>query len=326
VPKSDEFSLFSSDTRNSPDAVRQFNANAPVQLLQIILLRIVDSGAGRWGFTQPSTSSSACFAGPFACLQAASIPVKPRRDPTLVVYRSALPQVLSGQNLDRRQAIATALQHQIQTYQSQVLATTEFWDKDLVCGFTVSVTVQGELEFVLQDHAIAAWLNRLLHPNFTLEAIGTPVLPDMSRRVFVIQHAHARCCSLLKQMQELGLAPIDPLTDIGIKDECADLLAWSVSALLLRELLASERYLVQQLLQTIDLFASLPQNAAKRLFLLTEQIASGFDQVHRDCQLFAPSLLNSSDRLKAHLAVLAATRNILCQSLKGLNLTAPSEL
>lgn len=329
MPKPEESSHLSPDTSNPLDAVGQLHANAPGQLLQIILLRIINFNRSNTTLTQllnlrsdrlPSVELSSVEA----------IPLKRLRHPDQLVYRSALPHLLSGRDVGSRQAIAAALQSQMLAVQTAVASSREasgLW-QDAVCGLTGRITLQGDLEFILQDRAIAYWFRALLQKTLTIPAIAPPDLPNLLPRVFVMQHAHARCCSLLQQAAPfLGRAAVSRSASQQLRELEPDstwLQSWSPQQVL--PLHPVERRLVNQLLQVLDLVAMSPTPLAKHLFLQAEEIAAAFNTVHRSCQLFQTPILESSDRFHALLVVFAATRSVLCQVLMALNFIAPVEL
>ncbi len=323
VQQPEELSSLQSDCRQAPAATPHFQANAPIELLQIILLRIVNSGAVSSKFTQLLNSEQWPLSFSTDRPRGRQIPLKASRRTTETAYRSALPQVIAVGQRDHQAAIAGVLQTEFRTLKTQFNECDEsaLSLASAIRGITVTQTVQSDLEFCLQAGAIAYWLNRLLHPDFTIPAIGMPVLPDIAHRTFTLQHAHARSYGLSQQAlidQQQALPP-DNFAP-------AALLAWHWSAAHLPHLPPAGQSLIPLLIQVLDWMVDPSQHSAKRLFFLTEAIAQGFTAVHQACQLWHPDFQQNRDRRQAYGQLLLTTQRVLQRCLHSLGAIAPLTL
>jgi hypothetical protein len=262
------------------------------------------------------------------CRNIQRLPVKRLRQPTQIMYRSPAPAILAAGDQELQQAIAVAFCQQFRTLSTDFKPTDEYLLllQHAVSGITVSRTLQGDLEFALQDRAITNWLNYLLHPSFTLSAIAPPQFPNLARRTFSLQHAHARCCSLLQQatIQDSERSLKQSLVAQDRQPDNASSWCWSVVRL--QGLPPSENVLVHRLLALLDGWVDGGGDRAKQCFGLAEDVATAFDQVDRDCQLFSPAIQQNRDRRQTYLLVLQTTRQVLCQCLHGFGFRAPTAL
>lgn len=230
--------------------------------------------------------------------------------------------IATGQR-ERQAAIAQVLQAEISALQTQLNTGDEFalLLAPAIRGITVTPTVQSDLEFWLQDDAISYWLNRLLHPDFTIPAIGMPDLPDRAHRTFALQHAHARSYGLGQQAlidQQQALPPDNSVPKT--------LVAGHWSAAHLPHVPPAGQALIPLLIQVLDWAVDPSQHSAKRLFLLTEAIAQGFTTVHQACQLWHPEFQQNRDRRHAYGQLLITTQHVLQHCLHSLGAIAPLTL
>lgn len=304
------------------------NASSPQKLLQIILLSIVNRIQGNSAFIRLLRQTAPKRSDDWSATQPDAIPVKRLRHPSQVVYLSALPQILVGSDLAQRQAIAAALHTQFLDIQTGAAFANlpPGIPPEALTGWISALTPQGALMFTLQNSAIAHWLNQLLHVPLPLLAIAPPPLPQLDQRVFVVQHAHARCCTLLKQAQQTFATPPLPSDPSELHQLTHPAMGqpWELSPHQVDTSSESERSLAHQLLQALDQVNSPLSHPAKQLLITAEAISSAFHQHYRQYQLFATN--QNQERYQSHLSMLLLTRNVLCQLLKSLSYIAPTEL
>ncbi|MDX2228990.1 MAG: DALR anticodon-binding domain-containing protein [Leptolyngbyaceae cyanobacterium bins.349] len=257
------------------------------------------------------------------------IPVKRLRRSDEIVYQSALPQLLSRTDPCQVHAIAQGLVEKVVHLQHAESSNPPCLSLQpaVLRGFTVSATAAGQLQMKLLDGAIADWLEILLHSCHLIMAMpGISTPPSCSaQRLFAIQHAHARCCSLLRYAgREAWIKPLNPEEDL-----CSGIFAepnqrcWTPHSL--QRLQRSERQLAHQLVELLDLLAESPQELATHLFHHLENISATFQICHQRYQLFNPQS-TSSDRQEVFLTLILTTQRVLFYSLRLLSFVAAFQL
>ncbi|MEX0268207.1 DALR anticodon-binding domain-containing protein [Leptolyngbyaceae cyanobacterium UHCC 1019] len=210
----------------------------------------------------------------------------------------------------------------------------------------IQATSSGYLEFSIDDWAIAQWLTCLTQPTTPLFAFADlPACPAKRSHpsLFSIQHAHARCCSLIR------LAAQQQIIGLNWQEQPAqwqwaqpDSISWltPISGLPSEQQFwvshASERQLINQCLTVFDELpwqgAILPENTQdlslkpSRITALAQNLAGAFSTMHRHCQIWGSLATEGRDRQTAHLAMILVTQRLLCGLLTGLGVIAPDEL
>jgi len=205
----------------------------------------------------------------------------------------------------------------------------------------IQATPSGYLEFKIDDWAIAHWLNHLTQPVASVFGFSTPQFPtnECSRQnLFSIQHAHARCCSLLRlavHQQRIGIHLLDAPSQWQWTQP--DPISWLTTAHRLRTWHLSERQLINQCFTVLD---ELPwqldnshQNTSasslspSQIMTLAQDLAQAFSTMHQQCQIWGVLQTEGRDRLTAHLALILVTQRLLYGLLQiGLGVVAPEDL
>lgn len=219
--------------------------------------------------------------------------------------------------------------------------------RDEMGQVALRVMPSGLIQFELEDSAIAAWLDALVHHEFGGDeagegdgegegdrAAGTSELAisesELYLKVFAVQYAHARCCSLLQLAHREGLIVLDS----GKSDPSRwrfvvpQRILWLVSGDQLWLTHPSERQLICQLLNGLDeIFCLQAQRPYQNWLRLAEEISQAFQEMYRDRPLLRDQADTSSDRVWARLGLVMATQRILALVLKQiLGIYAPSTL
>ena len=203
----------------------------------------------------------------------------------------------------------------------------------VLAGVSIQITDTGLLQLIVQDQAIAAWLNGLLQTPLALPTTSpTPAqLHALSEeQQFQIQHTHARCCSLLKLAEQQGL--------IHLTQHFSEMnpFFWSIS---LPESLSwltsngdpvlphpADRQLIQALVTAIDDIAT-PISTSKHDGRQALAFCQAFQAVHRIHPLLADKTPARLPEIVAYLALVRIAQQVLFYYLTNqLNLPAPTQL
>jgi arginyl-tRNA synthetase len=186
----------------------------------------------------------------------------------------------------------------------------------------------------LSDRAIAVWLNFLLDEPLSLVASrSNPQLAPLShcdRRIFAIQHVHARCCSLLRLADRERLIQLCSPEAQGIvwPFQHPVTIPWLDSNGHLHLQGLTERRLISQLFTVME--SRSPQSAPLapiQVLRLAEEVSQAFDAFHRDRPLLDRTRASSQEVIQARLGLVLATQRVLhCLLQQGLNHWAPQEL
>jgi hypothetical protein len=213
----------------------------------------------------------------------------------------------------------------------------------------------GYLQFEFADGAIAHWLTSLLRPDLLLPQFSeTPprcsAIPPLDS-LFWVQHAHARCCSLLQLACATGLIRQHPLvkpasarqsltnSDSVPQDSLThddrsepdpypwqwiepDSISWLDKDRCLRVSHRSERQLIYQIFTVLDALGWQSTQADKlspaQVGHLAQELAIAFYTMHQDIQIWGSwGLLDSEhaieqqNRRVAHLALIGIVQRLL---------------
>lgn len=317
------------------DLPLQLNCKAPKQLLQIILQTILEQKEWEIGLHSLQTSLKGVLDHP---LQTRTIALKRVNKPPQLMYVSALPHQSS---LVWREDVSIQAIHwakQITTYTDELKVSLENSQRcvEILQGLEVQATPSGFLQFEFHDRAIAQWLKslmcELIAPLNPIDNCSELNQPEFEKRLFSIQQAHARCCSLLR------LAHRENLIESYLSDEPQDFLqqlpnllcpeenVWLAENRRLWTDTLAERNLIYLLMTVLDEFVELSLFAAKQGLNLAANVSQSFQTAHQTIPLFGTLITGSHDRLRAYLALLLATQRVLNQLLSALGYAAPIEL
>ena len=263
-----------------------------------------------------------------------SIPLKRSSGGTfLVTYQSAialkLSSVLRRDSLELSYQILEWFQQKNVNFCQEGLSS----NSDILSDFTGQVLSSGLLQFELGDRGLSIWLQSLMKLPSQPNLSPTPSKPlaqtlENCQQLFVCQHSHARCFSLLRLAQESTIAPNrlkrDTL-DNHQKSFTPDLIPWLAPQGHLCLTHPAERSLISQLVTIGDDLADLvtkPRSCLRSAFALSQAFQSFYGAFPIEL-----TSLKSTQRSQARLGLVMATQRSLNHLLEvGLSVKAPSEL
>ncbi|MBD2022778.1 hypothetical protein H6F43_21580 [Leptolyngbya sp. FACHB-36] len=254
---------------------------------------------------------------PLPLLQPNSVTLKRIQDGSKLLYSSAIAHQLAAHSADSAVAIATEI---VQSWQQPDMALCLPLPAVVLFDLTIQVTPKGFILIDVGDRAIAAWLDTLLTSSFPSFSFPAAFLPSL----FPAQHAYARCCSLLRLVNDTGRVAIRPLSAHPSQWQIVQPsgIPW-LNGSQLRLNHPTERQLLCQLLGAIDDLTRNQRQLSESVVRLVNDIANAFQEFHRSRQP-----LGSMDSLmQAQAGLLLATQRVLHWLLEdGLGVHAPSEL
>jgi hypothetical protein len=213
--------------------------------------------------------------------------------------------------------------------------------------FDIQATPSGYLEFRIKDWAIAHWLTELTQPVASLFASSTPHSLSNSdagliqglQHLFPVQHAHARCCSLLCLAYERGVIELSFVENSPEQWqwEQPQPIPWLTTIQRLCTDHPAEQQLISQCLMVMDELSWQPHELCEnsqfsppnsaQILTLAQNLSQAFQVMHQQCQIWGALQEEGRDRLTAHVALIFITQRLLYGLLHlGLRVAAPSEL
>ncbi|MGQ9869585.1 hypothetical protein [Leptodesmis sp.] len=266
-------------------------------------------------------------------------PIKRTRSVYPIRYISPIAHRLAANSTRPAFEIAAGLVTQL-LYQCQLLKPSSDLSPsiDIGQGLTIQATSQGYIQFDLSDEAIANYFNYLLHflPNNPEPSDSSSKLPcptaALYHRIFLLQHTHARCCSLLRLAHEHHFIQLSSAT---LENQSSywqivdpTVLPWLTAALQFQTNHATELHLIGQIVTVLDALtdwggdslssSTLPASGAKgamTLLTVAEGLSQAFHESHRYWQLMGNLRTQGRDRLQAHLGLILITQWLLYQLL-----------
>ncbi len=266
-------------------------------------------------------------------------PKRVRNSPFTIVYQSAIALKLSS--VLRRNSLELAYQILDQFQQKNVNFCQDEPKaaESILSDFTGKVFSPGLLQFELGDRGLSVWLQCLMKPS--LQAHSSESIPlltslkkpfvqalENSEPLFVCQHSHARCCSLLRlahdSVMTLNRLEIDALGNPWMI-LTPDPIPWLTAQGQLCLTHPAERALISQLVTIVDESHLLtnPRSCLKSALALSH----AFQTFYRACQIFELASPSSLQRSQSRLGLVMATQRLLRHLLEvGLNAKAPLDL
>ena len=259
-----------------------------------------------------------------------------------LTYLSAVPhQLCVYVNMDATQVANSLAAHLSRTLSDRTsFQIPAGLSPNLLDHIDIQATPSGYLEFRLDDWAIADWLTCLTHPITPLFVFADLQSYPAKRSypsLFSIQHAHSRCCSLLRlaaQQQIIGLNWQSQPSQWQWTQP--NPISWLIPEQQLWVSHVSERQLIKQCLTVLDELpwqadTSLENTQAlslkpSRIIALAQNLADAFGVMHRQCQIWGALEKAGRDRQTAHLALILVTQRLLHGLLMGLGVSAAEEL
>ena len=202
----------------------------------------------------------------------------------------------------------------------------------ILSDFTGKVFSNGLLQFELGDRGLSIWLQCLMkplsrsHPDKPVP-VSIDLLED-KRGLFVCQHSHARCCSLLRHahgstitLNRLDNALNDPWVILD-----PDPIPWLAADGEISLIHPVEQRLMSQIVTIADDFSDLMTNSRSCLASAIS-LSQSFQDFYQACQIFGAPSEPSLKLSQGRLGLVMITQRFLNQLIEGgLNEDAPSEL
>ena len=283
------------------------------------------------------------------------IPVKLDTNRTQISYVSAIALLLEkawGKPAPEiAQKLTESLAQTIESndFEAQFSPLQSVWK-----NFSFDANSAGWITLKLSDQGIAKWLETLIYffQNLTNSSDqmnnwdensqihlrdSTALRPSFSRithcrdisrnstDVLLAQHAHARCCSLLRLGMQEGLIQ---LAVFSRGQSIVEPLPWLEETASLRCDHLSEHQLIRQICQNLD-EVSLVSNfsESKRTLKQVVKLSQAFCRFYADCLIFNEIKVNNPALAQVRLGLVDLVRSLLHLLLEdGLGIPAPPEL
>lgn len=205
------------------------------------------------------------------------------------------------------------------------------------------VTQSGLIQAEFGDRAIAGWLDWIIQ-GWGAEGQGAQrgggAEGQRGRRaeewgsrgaeVFGMQHAHARCCSLLQMAHREGVITLNQSAAVPVLWQFVNpaSIPWLDAEGQARLTHPSERRLIGHLFTVLDKVGCLPSPLSwDGCFQLSKQVYQGFQAFHRDRPIWHNVLERSRDLAHAQFGLVMATQRVLYHLLHDLmSINTPSDL
>ncbi len=180
--------------------------------------------------------------------------------------------------------------------------------------FKVKVVPPGEIYIELIDSTLAAWLQNLIVAKKTGDWGNNLVhyqLPTSlsSFRVFTIQYAHARCCSLLRLGHQEGLIELDRTSTEGFMSVKS--IPWLNDEQKLFLNHADEIFLLYQLVKAVDNLVCADSSSCINWEKVGENLSQAFEKFWCNCRIWGEVKIHSPQLAQARLGLLIATQLVL---------------
>lgn len=255
----------------------------------------------------------------------ANPPLKRIRHPTNMLYVSAIAHRIATQYGVAATEIATEIAQTLNPKNAaESPAEPDNLSATLWQGITVQVTASQDLLFQIHDRAIATWLNHLIHNPLPPPLSLSPPSSSLANP-FPLQHAHARCCSLLHLANRMGLITLQPSESATWQWLHPHPIPWLTPTEQLYPNHGAERRLISQLWTVLDQWSE-RSPTSKIAIQQAEQLTQGFHNAHRAYPIWGDRSPEASDRQAAHLGLLLITQRVLQRLLASLEIPSPTEL
>ncbi len=233
----------------------------------------------------------------------------------------------------------------------------QFWP-EIWNDITVQVTPGGLIQFAVGDRAIALWLDWLINywpqqqpvaaPNGTVPSqtpdapfqaasnLANPTSQTLAElgeelscaRVFAVQHAYARCCSVLALAARQGMISLAPSPNSPLLWQLTQPESLPWQELFTQSELLPERNLISQLVTVMDtVVPQSRQTQTREWWRLAEAVSQAWMQLHRDRPVLGDQRQSAHHQIYTRLGLIMATQRVLHLLLEDLlGIYAPSEL
>ncbi|MTJ52486.1 anticodon-binding protein [Anabaena sp. UHCC 0253] len=186
--------------------------------------------------------------------------------------------------------------------------------------FRVNVVPPGWIHIELVDSTLAAWLQNLIVVKKSGNLLNNVFLQQSpsslnSLRIFTIQYAHSRCCSLLRLGYQEGLIA------------WGETIPWLNSDQKLRLNHPDESFLIHQLVKVVDDLVCADGNNSINWETVGWNLSQAFEKFWCSCRIWGEVKIHDPELAQARLGLLIVTQLVLKSVLEDeLGIVAPEEL
>ncbi|KZL48272.1 glutamate acetyltransferase [Nodularia spumigena CENA596] len=192
--------------------------------------------------------------------------------------------------------------------------------------FSVEIVPPGWIYLELTHRFLAAWLQSLVVTNAGDGGeMGTSkITRQNSSRLFSIQYAHARCCSLVLLAHREGLIQLtEPIPNLV----SAEQIPWLNDEQTLRLTHPAEGRLIAELVEVIDNLECPDLSGAVNWEKVALNLSQAFEAFWSQCRIWGKVKVSSPELSQARLGLVIATQSVLrCLLVYKLGAVAPVEL
>ncbi|QKQ72894.1 DALR anticodon-binding domain-containing protein [Nostoc sp. TCL240-02] len=266
------------------------------------------------------------------CIVDKKIHLHKDRDENRVLYTSSVSLQLSKSQNRKPMELASAIASDLSRTCDDV--------------FTIQIVPPGWIHFELTHSTLATWLQSLAVGSLgeegeiggreqgAGEAGGEELLiiaPCPMPNLFAVQHAHARCCSLVLLAHREGLIQLkQPVTDAsqGFWDVISpNPLPWLNCDETLRLNHPDELHLISELIQVLDNIECPNISRSVKWEKVALNLSQAFENFWSNCRIWGEVKITLPELAQARLGLLMATQSVLRYVLEeNLGVFAPLEL
>lgn len=256
--------------------------------------------------------------GVIVSIEDEKIPLYKGRDDSRTLYISGVALRLSKSQNSNALDIARGIAAELSRISSHV--------------FTVQIVSPGWIHLELSDSSLAAWLDSLATGAMLEQIPGSEVTPNLSSsRLFAIQYAHARCCSLLFAAAREELIKFQEVVldsgSVAWHLISQQQISWLNFDQQLRLNHPSELRLINELLQVVDDWDILDSNRPKLWEKVSINLSQAFEAFWCNCRIWGEVKTNSRELVQARLGLLMASQVVFRSLLEDkLGVFVPLEL
>lgn len=233
-------------------------------------------------------------------------------------------------------AIALKLQKAQQKYPMEIAEAIASYI-DPPANFTIHLLPPGWIQFHLNESELAIWLQHL--NQWQSQTKTTEKLRNTQNRqhlysandLFLVQYAHARCCSLLRLADRSGAIALSEPLSAEIPDMriiSPNPIPWLNARNQLRLVHISERTLISQLVTTLDTLSGFTRETSPtQVVKLATGLSQNFLTFHRANRIWGEIKTANLALAQARLGLISSTQTVLKLLLEVcLGVFAPTEM
>ncbi|WP_199330876.1 DALR anticodon-binding domain-containing protein [Calothrix sp. FACHB-1219] len=227
-----------------------------------------------------------------------------------------------------------------QNYEAMAMAQAIANDLLASCGdvFQVAIVPPGWIYLELSQPILAAWLQNITDGNLGRAGrseITANLNINNSHRLFTVQYAHARCCSLLQQAHREELIQLGAVQNQAISSSGTTLwqilfpnpIPWLNSDGKLRCYHLPESQLIGELVQVVDDLHSDVVKSSVNWEKAALNLSQAFENFWSQCRIWGKVKIAARELAQARLGLVMVTQSVLRLLLEEkLGVVAPLEL